>query len=102
MRNITLLTAAAIALGANAQTEKVVAKSESHAAEYAITPSARLVIAADKLTLTDGKTEASFSPNERIVLFVKRNDIQGDVNGDTEVTISDVSKLVDILLEKKD
>lgn len=101
----TLLAAAALQVSAQS-TQKVVAQSESHSAEYTMKPSARLVIGDTKLVLTDGKTEASFSPDERVVLFVKKNDtttgVQGDVNGDEEVTISDVTKLVDILLEKKD
>ena len=108
MKNIlSLIILSSVALHASAQsTQKVVAQSESHSAEYTLKPSARLVIGDTKLVLTDGKTEASFSPDERVVLFVKKNDtttsVQGDVNGDTQVTISDVTKLVDILLEKKD
>lgn len=93
-------------LQANAQTDKVVTQGENLTAEYSITTNPKLVIKYSKVTFTDGKTEASFSPDERVVLFVKKNDtttgVQGDVNGDSNVTISDVSKLVDILLEKKD
>lgn len=108
MKRIAILTLVLCALtaGAQTQTQKVVAQSESHSAEYTMKPSARLVIGDKKLVLTDGKTEASFSPDERVVLFVKKNDtttgVQGDVNGDTQVTVSDVTKLVDILLGKKD
>lgn len=108
MKRIAILALVLCALtsGAQTQTQKVVAQSESHSAEYTMKQSARLVIGDTKLVFTDGKTEASFSPTERIVLFAKKNDattgVQGDVNGDSNVTISDVSKLVDILLEKKD
>lgn len=107
MKHIILTTLfAAATLQISAQTQKVVAQSESHSAEYTMKPSVRLVVGDTKLVLTDGKTEASFSADERVVLFVKKNDtttgVQGDVNGDTQVTISDVTKLVDILLEKKE
>lgn len=100
----TILTT--IVFSANAQTEKVVTQGKNLTAEYSITTNPKLVIKYSKVAFTDGKTEASFSPDERVVLFVKKNDtttgVQGDVNGDTQVTISDVTKVVDILLEKKD
>lgn len=92
-------------LAASAQ-QMVKFKTENMEVTYRLSDNAKFEITADKLTFTDGKTEASFSPDERVVLFVKKNDtttgVQGDVNGDTQVTISDVTKLVDILLEKKD
>lgn len=106
MKRILLYLFAIVSLTVNAQKQSVIAQSGSHSANYTITENPKLVIGNDKLTLTDRKTEATFSTDERVVLFVNKNsngannNPQGDVNGDAKVSISDVTKLIDILLQK--
>lgn len=107
MKHLLFFLFTIASLTASAQKQVVVAQSESHSVNYTIKENPKLVIGNDKLTLTDRKTEATFSTDERVVLFVNKdnngaNNPQGDVNGDTKVSIADVSKLVDILLQKKE
>ena len=109
MKTKTFLTTALLTAGLSAQAQSeqmVTAKTETMEVTYKLSASPKLEIAAGKLIYTNGTNTVTFSSTERVVLFVKKNDtttgVQGDVNGDTQVTISDVTKLVDILLEKKD
>lgn len=107
MKHIIFFLFAIASFTANAQKQIVVAQSESHSANYSITRNPKLIVNDKSITLTDGKTEATFSTDERVVLFVNKETIgtntpQGDVNGDNKVSISDVNKLIDILLQKKE
>lgn len=117
MKTKTFLIAALLTAGLSAQAQSeqmVTAKTETMEVAYKLSASPKLEIAADKLIYTNGTNIVTFSSTERVVLFFKKNDTTtggqgsgqsctpGDVNGDTQVTISDVTKLVDILLKKKD
>lgn len=107
MKYLLSLLLSITSLTISAQKQVVVAQSESHSANYSITGNPKLIISNDKLTLTDRKNETTFSTDERVALFIKKesngaNTPQGDVNGDNKVSISDISKLVDILLQKKE
>ncbi|MCQ2257519.1 MAG: dockerin type I repeat-containing protein [Bacteroidaceae bacterium] len=95
---IALLTAC---LSAKAQSEQIVeAVSPSKHAELSLQNSPKLVIGATSLTFTDNTNSTEFSKDERLVLRIKRTAKKGDVNGDGNVNINDVTTLVNIILGK--
>lgn len=91
-------------LATSAMAEDVVTvKSGNEKAELQLSNEPVMTIGGDNVTVKTNTTTLTFNTNQRVVLYTKdfrSTTEKADVSGDGKVTIEDVSKLVNILLNE--